>query len=907
MLEIKNVTKVYNTKNEKPVKALIDISINLQSKGLVFITGKSGSGKSTLLNVIAGLDSFDSGDIIVNRKIINNFTRSKFDAYRNTKVGVIFQEYNLLKDFSVEKNISLALELQGQTADKVQIDAILRQVDLEGYANRMPSELSTGQKQRVAIARALIKSPDIILADEPTGALDLKTSIQIFETLKRLSKEKLVIVITHDQEFAEKYGDRIIELSDGQIIRDSIRNEQKTDQFFSMELRKSKIPLIVSMKMGIHNLKSKPFRLLFTIILSAVAFTLFGLSDTMGNYNKNETTLNSFYKSNINAMSLAKHIVYEDNSGLHAIYPYMTEDDLDSLQNKFTEHNFYPVYNYHKGSLGQSVYYINDDNYYYNRKINGSMEINKEIMEDLNIKLIAGQLPNKTYEDNEIVITKYHYSLFQRYYYNEDGNKVEILEPNDIIGKTIKLNSKIFIITGVIDTNFNSERYRDLINVKDSLGNSELDIAILKNELITLFEYGLHNLIYFREGYYEETIENKDSFEFNDKYNSTNILKLYLEDPQDDTVINHLTIDTHKISKFNNLPKTIIWKDGTQRTELKDNEIVIPINSIPTLQSIGDLTPLEDLKYEMTMTLVKEFVDNHFEEIKDKFLQDHGPSVDKVNYQHYILTSRTNEYHLGKDKSFFEEEAIKILLQDVYPSSFENLMLQISFEDTSFVKTVNVVGFYEDPDYQDKITSTLILSDALFKNFTSVYNNNFGLIVTSLTGDEQKDMKLIDFSNQIPNNLQYQINNEVTSTLQRADTLISNFSTVFLYLGLGFVVLASLLLFNFITVIIVSKQKEIGFLRAIGAKSRDIFQIFLVESLLIACINFIIATLATFIISVYIDHILRNDYKVLIEIINFSMRQVIIILMVSIVVAIVSSFIPVYKISRKNPVDILKN
>ena len=223
MLEIKNLKKTYKAKGGVTVRALDDVSVSFPEKGMVFLLGKSGSGKSTLLNVTGGLDKPDSGEIIIKGKNSKDFSGADFDSYRNTFIGFIFQEYNILNEFNVEQNIALALQLQGKPNDKKAVEAILKQVDLEGFGRRKPNTLSGGQKQRIAIARALIKNPEIIMADEPTGALDSKTGKQVFDTLKKLSEEKLVIVVSHDRDFAEIYGDRIIELSDGKIISDTTK------------------------------------------------------------------------------------------------------------------------------------------------------------------------------------------------------------------------------------------------------------------------------------------------------------------------------------------------------------------------------------------------------------------------------------------------------------------------------------------------------------------------------------------------------------------------------------------------------------------------------------------------------------------------------------------------------------
>ena len=226
MLKVKNLVKTYKiNKAKETVKALNDVSIDFPDTGLVFLLGKSGSGKSTLLNAIGGLDTFDSGEIIIKGKSSRDFTQADFDSYRNTFIGFIFQEYNILEEFTVAKNLAIALELQGKTASKEEVNKLLEQVDMLENAKRKPNQLSGGQKQRVAIARALIKNPEIIMADEPTGALDSNTGKQVMETLKKLSKEKLVIIVSHDREFAEIYGDRIVELKDGKIIKDITKKE----------------------------------------------------------------------------------------------------------------------------------------------------------------------------------------------------------------------------------------------------------------------------------------------------------------------------------------------------------------------------------------------------------------------------------------------------------------------------------------------------------------------------------------------------------------------------------------------------------------------------------------------------------------------------------------------------------
>ncbi len=230
MIEIKNVTKVYKVKRRNDVVALNDVTFDLPDKGMVFIVGKSGSGKSTLLNIIGGLDSATKGEIIADGNSILKMSKTKLTKYRSSYVGFIFQDYHILENFTVRQNIELAMDIANKN-DENKINEILQVVDLSIYADRYPSELSGGQKQRVSIARALVKDAQVILCDEPTGNLDKKTSNQVLDMLKKISQEKLVVVVSHNMVDANTYADRIIELYDGTIVRDRQRTKNYNNEF----------------------------------------------------------------------------------------------------------------------------------------------------------------------------------------------------------------------------------------------------------------------------------------------------------------------------------------------------------------------------------------------------------------------------------------------------------------------------------------------------------------------------------------------------------------------------------------------------------------------------------------------------------------------------------------------------
>lgn len=219
MLKIEKLTKIYG-KRKLAHKALDGIDLTFPETGFVVILGKSGCGKSTFLNIVGGLDRPTSGEVYINGKGISTLTEKQLDDYRNTYVGFVFQNFNIIENRTVYENIELTLKLQNNEEDVNYIDDVLNTVGLSGLGYRKPSELSGGQRQKVAIARALIKNPDVILADEPTGSLDSQSGDDLFASLKKLSKTKLVIVVTHDTETAFRYGDRIISMADGKIIDD---------------------------------------------------------------------------------------------------------------------------------------------------------------------------------------------------------------------------------------------------------------------------------------------------------------------------------------------------------------------------------------------------------------------------------------------------------------------------------------------------------------------------------------------------------------------------------------------------------------------------------------------------------------------------------------------------------------
>ena len=284
MLELKNINKSYKTGNFIQ-HALKDVSINFRKNEFVAILGASGSGKTTLLNIIGGLDRYDSGDLIINNKSTKKFKSLDWDRYRNNCIGFIFQSYNLIPHISILDNVEMGMTLSGVNSKTRRRKAkeALKKVGLLEHIHKKPNQLSGGQMQRVAIARALVNDPDIILADEPTGALDTKTSIQIMELIKEIAKNKLVIMVTHNPDLAKEYATRIIEFQDGVKLSDSnpIKETEKDNK--TLKIRKTAMSFLTALKLSFNNIKTKKGRTLITAFASSIGIIGIGLILSLSN------------------------------------------------------------------------------------------------------------------------------------------------------------------------------------------------------------------------------------------------------------------------------------------------------------------------------------------------------------------------------------------------------------------------------------------------------------------------------------------------------------------------------------------------------------------------------------------------------------------------------------------------
>lgn len=423
MLELKNISKSYK-KGKTEQKVLKDVSIKFKENGFVSILGPSGCGKTTLLNILGGLDKTNSGKFYVDGKDITLLKDNELDAYRNSKIGFVFQNYNLINHLNVYDNIALSLKLSKTNAKEIKkkVTECLKKVRLEGKEKKKPLELSGGEAQRVAIARAIINSPEIILADEPTGSLDSKTSIDILEILKEISQKKIVIMVTHNKELADKYSDRIITMCDGQIESDEIKINKEENNI--KKIKKVHMSFMMSIKLSLKNILSKLFRVIATVFAGSIGIIavalVITLSQGVSQYVEEiqEKTLkdmpivissSTIYSSQGNIINnLQEYPETNEIKVSHQVTNYehknYIDDDLLETISSLDE-NKYDFINYNR-SVTMNIYTKNQTSF---TKISQSYfyEMNELSVMNYEYDVIYGKMPEKE-DELALVIDKYN-------------------------------------------------------------------------------------------------------------------------------------------------------------------------------------------------------------------------------------------------------------------------------------------------------------------------------------------------------------------------------------------------------------------------------------------------------------------------------------------------------------------
>lgn len=453
---LKDISKQYGSK-----LALDDINLEFKENGLVFILGESGSGKTTLLNLIGGLDRPTNGQIMFDDIDITSLDNSKLDDYRFSNIGFVFQEYNLLNELTVKENISLVLNMRGIKDIEKKMEDYFSLVDLDYnyFKNKKVYNCSGGERQRIAILRALIKNPKVILCDEPTGSLDSENSRLVFNTLRKIAEDHLVIVVSHDEELAKEYASRIIYLADGKVIKDeNILKIKEID--VKISFNKSRLPLKQMLKVGLSNYKKHPIRLIFSLLFLIIASTLFMITLNFSFFNQKDMELNYAENADIDLAIIDKNKYERDTENtvftgaidtlfIDSYLPsplILTADDVSMLNNltddlviMFDER---PIT--YAGKKDNSIYDL-DEKLEFFKELERKGEKNnynpsgyaytdyEKFSKELDI---IGRCP---ISDDEILLNSRYFELFKMFGYRDinTGARIDINNYEDLIGKTI--------------------------------------------------------------------------------------------------------------------------------------------------------------------------------------------------------------------------------------------------------------------------------------------------------------------------------------------------------------------------------------------------------------------------------------------------------------------------------------
>ncbi len=768
MIEFQNVKKIYISKKGNPTTALNNINIKIGGKGMVFVVGKSGSGKSTFLNLLGGLDQQTSGEILIHGKDISTFKRRQYDSYRNTYIGFIFQEFNILEAYNVYENIELAVQLQNQKIDKKEIDALLNHLGISGLGNRKINELSGGQKQRVAIARALIKKPQIILADEPTGNLDRTSSEQIFTILKEISKEHLVLVVSHDMESAIRYGDRIIGIDDGKIISDSNPNSLLEQD--SLLLKKSKLPLPYILKMTLTNLKTKPLKLFMTVLLTTISLIFTGFTVNSLFFDKTRLVAHTM-QENQNYVYDVQKSKFDYNG---AVMNYeLNEEDLSKIE-QIVNTEINPLYTlYDNGEVLHFTF--------------GELEEKNDYYKDLwslsfaevkNVKILGKMIGREPQKENEIVVHKY----FADY----------------VMKKGIMTTSGNFYFP---------KSYEEFVKDKKKLklGDNEVVLVGIIDDDNHLFEQAKN------DGYFiSDTLESH----FNQSY----FLKASVIYVNGFTKSAHLHSDKESI-----LNKVVIKSQSGNQDSVFLSKTIKALNQkvdCITTSGTSSLSSLDKNQILLSLDDLKKF-DSTFDSKFNEYLKTKGNVIYEDALNAYIklylqeqsskLIVKLNIYALNNEADIIQEDKIKVIGVSLDKNSY------ISYQYVEEYKPVS-----------QKIFSVIVFDD------------NVKNLKKSLQQLKYREFNPPDLG-EIGTFYNYNPVIDVHNHLAQVMSVYHYLYIYILIISLVFLLFTFLLFTNFIATSISYCKKEIGILRALGARNIDVIKIFGYESLFIGILSWILS------------------------------------------------------------------
>lgn len=852
MLKLIDIKKDYIMGNDT-VHALKGININFRNSEFVSILGPSGCGKTTLLNIIGGLDRYTSGDLVINGTSTKEYKDKDFDTYRNHRIGFVFQNYNLITHLSVLSNVELALTLSGVSKLERREKAleVLERVGLKDQINKKPNQMSGGQMQRVAIARALINDPDIILLDEPTGALDSKTSVEIMELLKEIAEDKLLIMVTHNPDLAEKYSSRIIKLLDGKVIDDSnpYKGKEKIKKDNSGE--KTSMSFFTALHLSFNNLLTKKGRTLLTAFAGSIG--IIGIALILSLSNGVQSYIDGVEEDTLSSYPVTVERDAVDFTSLLEEMMKMTETGDDNDSGKIKTKNI----------------------------MNDMLEAMTSDKSSNNLKKFKDYIDNSSEFKQYTSNIQYGYPLKINVYNEDINNKIIRVNPNEIVdkmglGEAYEMSSS-FISENMNDNDVWKELYdnEDLLNSqfeviegKMPAKKNEVVLVVDKNEEIS--DYTLYTLGYLDQ---DELIDNMNKMLKGEEIKSSKELSYDYKDFIGDKF--KLVLNTDTYEKENG-----IWIDKSNdekfiKNMLKDKEeleivgIIKPTSSTNNLLMYGGIGYTKELTHYVineikSAEIVKDQLDNK------KINIFTGLKFGKGDFSLDSLTFEQQKYVMGLSDSekleFYEK--YKKYSEATYESNLESL----GYVDIDNPSLINI--YAKDFDSKEKVTD---LIESYNKKQQSAGN----------------DEDIINYSDLV---------GMMMSSVKKIINMISYVLIAFVAVSL---VVSSIMIGIITYISVLERTKEIGILRSLGASKKDISRVFNAETFIIGLTSGVIGIGVTVLITIPASIIVYNMTDIA-NIASLPVVGAIILIVISMILTIVAGLIPSRIASKKDPVEALR-
>lgn len=863
MLKLVNITKTYKT-GELTQDALKNISVNFRENEFVSILGQSGSGKTTMLNLIGGLDRYTSGDLIINDRSTKRYRDKDWDSYRNHSVGFIFQSYNLIPHQTVLSNVELALTLAGVSSAerKERAKQALIDVGLKDHMHKKPNQMSGGQMQRVAFARALVNNPDILLADEPTGALDSETSVQIMNLLQNIAKDKLVIMVTHNPELAKQYSTRIINLFDGEIIDDSNPYdpslEVNTEAY--KKPKKVSMSLFTALSLSLSNLATKKGRTFLTAFAGSIGIIgialILSLSAGMQTYilQIQEDTLTS-YPITIQSQTV-------DLSGMQGDEMQMLNEALKGSE----EHELDKIYQ--RGFVGDRIkmenVQIQNNNLERFKQFLDSED--GDIVSDNTSAILYGyDLNLQIYKENEDDYTKVNPSpLFEE----QNVNEMESMMTSslgmsnsvfaEMIGNSELLETQYDVVAGTWP-----QKYNEVVVVTDK-DNQISDM--------TLYVLGLKD-----QKDYEAIKAKVTDGEAVNKEDYDSVSFTYDEILQQKF---KLVLNTDYFEKSED-----IWVDRS----IDENYMNQILEEALDLNVVGIIRPAENAKAEPingTIGYNSELVDhiitniNDSEIVKDQkdrkdtdIFNNKEFSDEPISEQEFIANLEENQRTYFMSLSVEERTAFIDQYSTASKSTYDNNLNILGVVNKDKPSSINL--YLKDFEARDKVIGAIddynqLQIDNKTEDYTITFTDIIGMMISSM-------ISIID---------------------------------MITYALIGFVsisLVVSSIMIGIITYIsVLERVKEIGILRSVGASKKDIVRVFIAETMIIGLISGLIGIGVTILLNVPINALIRSLSGVS-KISSLPITGGAILVGISVFLTTIAGFIPARMASQKDPVEALRN